>query len=284
MSREKIIRGFTIVSFAVSLLLLLLMSKELFVWLVKFVFNEPREDMSHGWVVPFFTIYLFVLKHKEIRREMRNPSWVGLLAVVFGLFLFALGMLGDQIRITQIGAIWTFGFFFYALWGKRCAMSAAFPVLYLLFTVPTSFLSGITVKLRLIISVLASVLLNGFGIPVERVGTGLFCLSGGGFSLDIADPCSGLRSIVAISALTAAYAYLTQKTSRGKWLLFVSSVPIAMLANLIRIFSIAFVARIVGQEWATGFYHDYSGYLVFLIAILAMCGLGNVIADRKSVV
>lgn len=270
------IRILQAISFAISFVLLLNLCQGLFNWLVEFVFNEPREDMAHGWIVPIFSLAILWIKRREIGASLGAPSWLGLLATLPGIFFFLLGVLGDQVRITQIGAIALLGALFYAVWGWRLLKAVSFSVAYLLFTVPMSFLDVITIKLRVVISVAASVMLNGFGIPVQRSGTGLYCLSGEGFSLDIADPCSGLRSIFALMALMAAYAYLTQRTQRGKWVLFCCSVPVAMLGNLARIFTIAIVARFFGQAAATGFYHDYSGFVVFLVAVLIMIWLGGI--------
>lgn len=272
------IRLWQALSFAITFAILVVMSRGLCDWLVRFVFNEPREDMSHGWLVPLFSIAILWMKRRELIRAAGAPSWTGLLLAIPGFFFFLLGTLGDQVRITQIGAIWLLWTVFYAIWGRKFGKAVAFPVAFLLFTVPMSFLDAFTVKLRVVITALASGLLNGFGIPVQRVGTGLYCLSGGGFNLDVADPCSGLRSIFALTALTAAYAYLTQKTLRGKWLLFLCSAPVAMLGNLARIFSIALVARFAGEEAATGFYHDYSGYVVFLVAVMTITWLGGIIS------
>ena len=266
------------VSFGLGFLLLVVVCRPLFHWLVHFVFNEPREDMAHGWFVPVFSLALLWLKRDDLRREAGAPSWMGVLVALPAIFLFVVGTLGDQVRITHIGAILLLWSLFLATWGLKFAKAVSFPVVFLLFTVPMSFLDFLTVKLRMVISVLSAILLSGFGIPVQRVGTGLVCLAGEGFSLDIADPCSGLRSIFALTALTAAYAYLKQKTLRGKWLLFACSVPLAMLGNLARIFSIALVARFFGQKVATGFYHDYSGFVVFIVAVSAMIWLDGVIS------
>ena len=239
-----------------------------------FVFREPREDMGHGWIVPLFSAALIWRRRRDLAAAMGAPSWRGFACVLLGLFLFWVGVRGDQVRISQIALFWTLWSLSYAICGAAFARLMVFPVVFLLFTVPLSFLDIFTVKLRFLTSSLAAWLLNGIGIPVARSGTGLHCLAGEGFNLDVADPCSGLRSIFALSALTAAYAYVTQKTLLKKWILFLCAVPVAVLGNLVRIFSIAIVAKFCGQEVATGFYHDYSGYIVFLVGILAVMQIG----------
>jgi exosortase/archaeosortase family protein len=118
---------------------------------------------------------------------------------------------------------------------------------------------------------MATGILNGFGMAIERSGTALFSrVPGGEFNVDVADPCSGIRSLFAMMALTAAYAHFTLKAPLQKWMLFACSLPIAMVGNMFRIFSICFVARFFGQKIATGFYHDYSGFVIFIIGVLLM--------------
>ncbi len=250
-------------------------------WWMAYVFREPREDMGHGWIVPLFSAALLWHRRRELASAIGAPSWRGLACVALGLFLFWVGLRGDQVRISQIGMFWTLWSLSYALSGAAFARLTLFPAAFLLFTVPLSFLDIFTVKLRFLTSALAAGLLNGVGIPVVRTGTGLHCLAGEGFNLDVADPCSGLRSIFALSALTAAYAYVTQKTPLRKWILFICAVPVAVLGNLARIFSIAVVAKFCGQEVATGFYHDYSGYVVFLVGILAIMQVGSWLQGKK---
>ena len=265
----------------ISLPLLFSLSKSV-LWWMAFVFREPREDMGHGWIVPLFSIALLWHRRRELAASVGAPSWRGLACVVPGLFLFWVGVRGDQVRISQIGLFWTLWSLSYALCGAAFARLTLFPAVFLLFTVPLSFLDIFTVKLRFLTSALAAGLLNGIGIPVVRSGTGLHCLAGEGFNLDVADPCSGLRSIFALSALTAAYAYVTQRTLLRKWILFLCALPVAVLGNLARIFSIAVVAKFCGQEVATGFYHDYSGYIVFLVGILAVMQIGAWLQGKKA--
>ncbi len=116
--------------------------------------------------------------------------------------------------------------------------------------------------------------MRGFENPAIRNGTAIYSAAGGGFNFDVADPCSGLRSLVVMTALTAPYAYFTQKTTFKIWALFLLSIPLAMLANTTRIVTIALVAQAFGQDRAMALYHDYSGYLVFVVATLLMVSAG----------
>jgi exosortase len=93
--------------------------------------------------------------------------------------------------------------------------------------------------------------------------------------LDVADPCSGLRSLLAMTALTAVYAYFTQRTILKKWILFATSIPLAVAGNIARIVTIAIMSEAVGGRLALGLYHDYSGYILFTAAISLMVVIGG---------
>lgn len=99
----------------------------------------------------------------------------------------------------------------------------------------------------------------------------------GAFSIDVAEPCSGMRSLFAMMALTAGYAYFTQPTWIRRGLLFALSIPIAIVGNVSRILSIVLVAATCSSDFAMGFYHDYSGYVVFLVAVFLMVAAGGFI-------
>jgi exosortase/archaeosortase family protein len=123
----------------------------------------------------------------------------------------------------------------------------------------------------------SSALLNGLGISVTRLGTALHVNAGGGFSLDVAHPCSGLRYLVAMIALTTAYAYFTQRGALRRVTLSILSIPLAMIGNIVRIVLIATVGVWFGAEIAVGFYHDYSGYVVFGVSTLLMIWIGGML-------
>ena len=93
--------------------------------------------------------------------------------------------------------------------------------------------------------------------------------------MEVADPCSGLRSILAMAAVTALYAFLSQRTWLRQWLLFAACIPIAVCGNIVRIVSVAMVAHLAGQERALGYYHASSSYVFFATALLLMMGLGS---------
>jgi exosortase len=246
------------------------------------LFTSPLEDMSHGWGVPFVSLYTLWVQRKALREAASLPSWRGMSWVCLFMVVAWFGGRGGQSRMEQvslIGLIWAVP---YAFWGREVARLMLFPAGFLVFTIPiSSFTDFFTIHLRILSSSLATGILNGFGLAIERSGTALFSrVTGAEFSVDVADPCSGIRSLFAMMALTAAYAYFTQKTLLQKWVLFVCSIPLAMIGNIFRIISICLVATWFGQELATGYYHDYSGYVVFLVGVTLMIEVGTLIKKK----
>jgi exosortase len=139
-----------------------------------------------------------------------------------------------------------------------------------------SFLDVVTVHLRLIATSVATALLQGSGADIVRTGT-MISSSDGSFAIDVASPCSGLRSLFALLALSAGYSYFALPTWPRRMLLFVLSVPIAILGNVVRILSICIVGSVASASFATGFYHDYSGYVIFAVSILLMLLTANIL-------
>ena len=238
------------------------------------MFSDPHEDLSHGWLVPLVSGYIIWQARARLRRATSAPSALGVVALAGCLILLWLGSRGEQARLMQFGMIGCVIALPFACWGGGVARLLVFPAAYLCFIIPTSFLDLLTFRLRLLATGVSCAVLNGVGIVVQQVGTAMVSTSGAGFQLDVADPCSGMRSVFALAALTAAYAYFTQPTALRRWLLFASAVPLAVIGNIVRIVSIGLVARLLGQERAIGFYHDYSGYVVFVVAVLLMMQVG----------
>ena len=247
------------------------------------LFADPLEDMSFGWYVPVFSLYVVWKERREICAAAGEPSVLGLLAALPALALGFLGVRGLQIRFEMLGLIGLLLAVPWAFYGGRLARRLLFPVAFLLFCIPlATFLDVVTVHLRILASSTAYAVLKGVGADVVRRGT-MIAAGDGSFSIDVADPCSGLRSLFALMALTAGYAYFTLKAWPRRALLFALSVPLAILGNVMRILTICLVANFASPGFATGFYHDYSGYIVFLVAILAMVGCGEAIGkgERK---
>jgi len=241
------------------------------------IFNDPLEDMSFGWYVPLFSLYVVWSEREKLLSSLGRASWVGFLLTLPCLFLGFLGVRGIQVRLEIVAFIGLLITVPWAFFGRETAKRLLFPAGFLLFCIPlATYLDIVTVHLRLFATGTAYVILQGVGAGIVRTGTMLSAVDGS-FAIDIAEPCSGLRSIFALMALTAGYAYFNQPTWFRRALLFACAIPLAVFGNVMRILTICLVGRFASAEFATGFYHDYSGFIVFIAAIALMVVCGEII-------
>ena len=245
-------------------------------------FRAPEEDMSFAWYVPLFSLYVLWTQKDRLIEAMKapeaRPSWLGFALCLPCLLLALLGARGLQLRFEQVAFIGLLIFIPWTFYGRRVASFFVFPALYLVFTIPVSAIMDMfTIHLRLFASGTALAVLNGCGVDAVREGTAVVARGAHPFSIDVAEPCSGLRSLFALMALTAAYAWYAQPTWTRRAVLFVTSVPIAIFGNVVRILTICGVAATASADFALGFYHDYSGYVVFIVAIALMLACSEII-------
>ncbi|NQU39063.1 MAG: exosortase/archaeosortase family protein [Lentisphaerae bacterium] len=248
-------------------------SSSLFRWIGSQWIN-PGGDFSHGWMMPLISIGIVWMHRRELASAPRYQDGRGLILVILSLALHWAALRAQQPRVSLVALatlLWSVPFYLY---GWPLARWLLFPCGYVLLSFTSYILVAFAFPLRIMASALSTVILNGLGIAAVRNGTIIHSAAGGAFSFNVADPCSGLRSLAAMTALAAPYAYFTQRSLPRKWMLFAFAIPLAMLANAARIVTIAIVAELFGQDAAMSLYHDYSGYLVFFLATLLMIGAG----------
>lgn len=237
-------------------------------------------DLSHGWIIPLVSAYAVWRRRTELAAAVRKPCHAGLVLIALALLLHVVGVRAQLTRLTLLsmfGLLWALPF---TLYGWSFARWLIFPAGYLLFCIPFSFLDSLTVPLRILASTGSTVLLNGLGVTAVQSGTAVYTNAGGGFNFDVADACSGLRSLLAMTALTAAYARFTLPGFWRPWALFLCAVPLAIVGNVARIVAIGLVAQVLSHDWAMRVYHDYSSYIVFSTAILLMMGVARLLQPR----
>jgi exosortase len=243
-------------------------------WLVSYW--SRGGEYAHGYVVPIIAAVVAGWKWKSrLRTVPLSASTAGWSVVLAAVVLYWVGVRASNPRIIAGSlVVLIFGLILY-LAGWEWAKELWFPCAFLVFMIPVNFLEQyVSFPLRMFVARASTSMLDVVGLDVYQNGTGIYSRSGRFQPLDVADPCSGIRSLVALMALTSLYGYVTMDRSWKKWLLFLSSIPLAVLGNLARITTVALVAQGFGQDWAMKIYHDYSGYIVFSLAILCMIALG----------
>lgn len=251
-------------------------SSSAFVWMVARWSDKQSfgADYSHGFLIPFVSLAVLWHRKSDIKLAPKKICLWGLGVIAMALAFHWLGAKMQQTRISLISLIlllWGIPLYFF---GWKLAKILIFPCTYLIFCVPLNFLDALSGPLQMIATSVAYNMLTGLGIECQRVGTQLISPF---FQLNVEAPCSGLRSLLAMTALSAVYAYYTQKSFVKKWLLFIASIPIAVAGNIGRIISIALVSITAGQQFGTGLHHDWSGYVLFSLAISLMIGFGKIL-------
>jgi len=216
-----------------------------------------------------------------------RPSCWGLPVILFSLFCFWVGYSVDieyfgylSLQSLVAGLILWFG-------GVQMMRALLFPWAFLAFMFPLPFLDNmIAFPLRLLMSHTAHILLNFLGVANVQVGTSIMSAAnpifgqaqGAKFGIDVADPCSGIRSLFALIMISALFAHLSLRQTWQKWILFFTAVPLAILGNVVRIVLLTFATLWWGTDAALGspehpsWIHEGAGYAVFLVALLGMMG------------
>ena len=247
--------------------------RSLFLWLR----SRWIGDYAYGMFLPLASLYALWRHRRAIAAESRQTDGRGFAVVLAGLFLHWTGVLAQQPRLSVAGLIFLLWGLPCYIYGYRTARWLLFPCGYLFLSIPLNFIDSMTAPLRLFATAASAGILNGVGLEVYRIGSGLYSGAGNSFSFNVAPECSGLRSLLAMTALMAFYAWYSQKTLPKKWLLFLCCIPVAIIANIVRVVLVVVVAAFWGQETAMGLWHDYSGYPIFLISIVLMLSIDRLL-------
>jgi exosortase len=240
---------------------------------------NPETNYEHAKLIPFITAFLIWYDRDRLRAAPLGSSRWGWLFIGIGLFLYfaAARTLQARLALTALPFL-LFGIVLY-LWGPKVARVLLFPIAFLLFMVPLNFLEQATSNLQFIETGAATAICNFIGIHVYSLGTTINATNES-FHFQIDEGCSGIRSLMAISMLSAIYGHLTQDRLWKKLLIFAAAIVFAIIGNAGRLVSIMVVARLFGQQIAGGPFHAISGYLSFPFAIAAMLLFGKLINLR----
>ena len=250
------------------LLLLVLLTAVLYAGtlreLVRDWWNDP--DYSHGFLVPLVAGYVAWRNRLRYKSIVLRPSNAGLAIVLFALSLFFAGTLGADLFTPRISLCILLAGLVVYLCGWAMLRALAFPLCYLALMVPLPGIvyNQITLPMQLLASRIAENLINLVGIPVFREGN---LLRVPHYAVEVALACSGIRSLLTLIALGVAYAYFAERRTWSRLTLVVLMLPIAIFTNALRITISCLVGYRFGAEWAEGFLHFFSGWLIFLIAL-----------------
>jgi len=259
-------------AFSISIALFVLILLSLLTWPVwRWLWGEwwSNSYYSHGILILPVSAYL-------AWRRWRGETWQGdnrglaLTALGEGLFLFFVAnktyyLAAFAMLVALAGLVWTFG-------GLQLLRQLAFPLLFLGLMIPLPVVERATLPLALWTSACSGWLVRQLGLDATIVGTAVTLPNA---DLVIGAQCSGIQSLISLLSVTALFTYAVRGPGWGRLALLAAAIPLAMLSNILRVSSLIGVARYLGTDAAFSFYHDYSGPLFFLAALLLMVPLAR---------
>ncbi len=223
---------------------------------------------SHCMLVPFVSLYLIWIKRNQLDLRETEESYAGLWITVASLFIYIIGWAGGVEILPRIAFVCTLiGLVLFNL-GIQVMLQLAFPLLFLFFMVPlpVSIVGMVSFPLQIFTTKISAFLLNGIlQIPLFREGNILHFTN---TSLEVAQACSGIRSLMAYLMLGALFAFLIRASMHRKIFLVLISIPIALVANIMRVTITGALAYEYGNSVAKGFVHEVSGFAIFIFGII----------------
>ena len=242
--------------------------------LVRDWWDDP--NYSHGFLVPLFSAYLVYQRRASILATEFRPSWWGLAPILIGIVSLVLGQVGAEAFVSRASLIIILAglTWFHAGWPMLRAMM--FPLAFLFFMVPLPavLFYAVAFPLQGLAAQNAAWILDHIGVPVLIDGNVIHLSH---ISLGVTEACSGIRSLISLLALAVAWAYLTLPGTWPMILLVASAVPITIVANAGRVVGTALIGQWLGVKYALGFFHTFSGWLIFLLAFVCLLGVHRLI-------
>jgi len=238
----------------------------LFVWWAMQWIN-PRSQSEYGPLILLAAIGLAVWNWRRSPEEDNGPRPSMALVIIFaGVFLHAGGLIIEQARVSIVGLLFYLNGLAWLAGGQRAGRATAFPLAFMMFALPLEFFfDEFGFYLRLAVIQSSTALAHLIGIDVIRNGTHLISPDGS-FNYDVEPACSGIRSLVALTALTLLVGYCSFRTWWRRLLLLAVAFPFAYLGNVARIFTIILAAEWFGQD-AGLIVHEWFGFIVFIIVL-----------------
>ena len=230
---------------------------------------SENEDYSHGFFIVPVVIYLIWTQKPEIDLENHVLNWLGFIALSVGILLYFVGLLAQVRTFAYFSFVFTIWGSIFFLFGYSFFKKFGWELFILIFMLPlpARLYASLTLPLQLGVTKISSVVLQFLGIPVYREGNILQLPS---ITLEVVNACSGLRSILTIVVLSFVVSCMSLKGNPQRILLIIMSIPLAMLANLIRVTVIAFLAQQGNTNFVDGTGHTLLGLALFGLSLFLL--------------
>ncbi len=251
-----------------------------YAWLV--TKDWPREDYNYCYFIPLIFFYFIWEKRKDLGAEPATASWAGLLLLIPGIFLFWIGDLAGELYslylsswLVAVGILWM-----HIGWRKLKVLAFALLVALTMYPLPNFLNTKITFGLKLISSQFGVMLLHLYGMSAYREGN---VIDLGFTQLQVVDACSGLRYLFPLFIMGILLAYFYRAALWKRLVLVFSTIPLTIAINSLRIALTGIIYVYWGAAVAEGFFHSFSGWLIFIISLIILVAEMKVLSFREKV-
>jgi exosortase len=226
-------------------------------------------DYSHGFLVPFFAAFLVWDKRKVLKATPVRQTWSGIILIIFAIMVLVLGVYGVELFTARFSFILLLTGLTATFFGWAMVRELRFPLLVLILAIPfpAILFNRITFPLQLLASRIASDILPLLGVPTLHEGNVIELPV---MKLEVAEACSGIRSLMSLFTLAVFYGYFLEKTTKRRIILALASIPIAVTANVARIVGTGLCVQYWDPDKALGFFHEFSGWVMFIVSLACL--------------
>jgi exosortase len=237
-------------------------------------------NFSHGFFVPMFSLFLLWKERARLARLPSAPSLWGLPILICAVVVLLSGVLGAELFFSRVSLLLVIAglVIFFRGWDFFRAVLFPWAFLLLMIPLPAIVFNQITFPLQLLASKVAAAVLPLAGVPVLREGN---IINLPAMPLEVAEACSGIRSLLSLTTLAIIYGYLMEKRIWVRILLALASIPIAVATNSFRIVGTGLLVQYWDPDKAQGFFHEFSGWLVFVVSLLMLYLLHQMLQWRS---
>ncbi len=234
------------------------------------------DNYSHGFFIVPLSIYFAWEKRREIASAPERPSLLGVAVVAGALVLLVGGLLGAELFLARFSIIIALTGAILFLFGWPMLRILAFPLAFMVLMVPLPAIifNKIAFPLQLLASNVGESTISAMNIPILREGNVLILANA---TLEVAEACSGIRSLVSLFALGIVFGYFVDHRAWVRTVIALSAVPVAIFANGLRVASAGVAAHNYGAEGVEGLFHEFSGWVVFIVAFLMMLAFQRIL-------
>jgi len=243
---------------------------------------NTANDFLHGRIIPIAFIIFTILAWKKMRLEEIKPSFWGIFIVLFGIALYLASKRTLQPRLALIGLPFIITGATQFLFGWKVTRLMLFPAFFWYFAIPLPGIQQATNFLQVFVTDACYVTGKLVGIDLVNTGDQIRHATKD-WDVEIAAGCSGIRSLMSLVMISAIYGYYTQRENWKKIVIFVCAIPLAVVGNFFRVFTIIVLCNMGYEETATGLYHDYAGMFIFFpIALMGLMLIDTKLLNRSK--